>query len=691
MKHRFVVGLLFFAASTMPLLAQGGPAFDTSGNGLLKGTYYFRHIVYVISTGADSSGIAGDINEAVATYGNITFDGNGNYSIGNGTVSDSGVGQTDPLSCYIAQTVCTTGASVAGTYSISASGFGFISNPITGDKIWGLVSANNVFAGSSTETTSAFSDLFIAAFVPSPAPGNSFFQGTYTVAGFFPGGSPLTSEDAFFQLTPDGNGNLGTVTVGGYTGSGGTVTQSSPGVKYSFSNGAAVVTFPANQNAAFFLGGTANPEYFYFSPDGSFFFGGSPTGGYDMIVGVRNTSGAQNFSGLYYQAGLDQDDSELNSGFADFDGYFGSFNATGSGIILEHQRVSSIFQGAFGSTFADSFTSPITGNYTDTPAYEQYSFGGGGGVRIGQGIWPYMGISVALQAPSFSGSGVYLNPAGIVNAASFSPFTSGVSDGEMVTLFGSGLAPRTISAPANTFPLPTNLGGVQVLVNGTPAPLNYVSSGQILLNVPFATSLPCASVTVLSCFAQFQVMNGNGSSNLVTVPVNSTTPGVFTGDFGLGYGYAIDTTSGKIVTASTPVQPGDVIEAFVSGLGTVFPTVNDGAAAPSTQPLAQTTNTIAVDVGGIPATVGFAGLVPTLAGLYQVNFTVPSNATAGDNTLDISGPDSYATQALIPVGSASAGAARKPAAKARPQIRSGVTSARKPICLPGPGKTCRAQ
>ena len=43
----------------------------------------------------------------------------------------------------------------------------------------------------------------------------------------------------------------------------------------------------------------------YISPDGNFVFGGSPTS-WDFWVGVRTGTGTPNFSGLYYQAGIDE-------------------------------------------------------------------------------------------------------------------------------------------------------------------------------------------------------------------------------------------------------------------------------------------------------------------------------------------------------------------------------------------------
>ena len=80
----------------------------------------------------------------------------------------------------------------------------------------------------------------------------------------------------------------------------------------------------------------------------------------------------------------------------------------------------------------------------------------------------------------------------------------------------------------------------------------------------------------------------------------------------------------------------------------------------------QTTNLIDVYIGGVLATTSYVGLAPQLAGLYQINVTIPSGLTAGDNSLEIVGPDSDAAEALVPVGSAltsSASSAPQPAVR----------------------------
>ncbi len=693
MNKTSILPLIILVTAALPLAAQT-PVFDTSGNGRLNGAYYFRQVLYGVSDTADEYGITGDISDAISLYGNITFDGNGNYSITNGFVADAANSvANDPLSCYLAESLCpaTQSQPVAGTYSISASGYGFLLNQITGDSIYGTVAANGVFSGSSTETTSAYSDLFIASPVPSPALTN--FSGTYNAVGFTSGG------DFAFQMSPNGSGNIGTVNISGYLETAGAQDQSS-NVTYRFSNSAGVLVFPTNNNAPFISG----QEFIYFSPDGQFFFGGSDSG-FDMIMGVTNATsdasfGACNNGGgtscLFDVAGIDQNLSDVSSGYADLDSYYGSINTTNSGAIIGHERLSDLVfeESTYGFVFSDTFPYPATGAYTDTTQGFSYWVGDGGTVRIGEGTAPFLGITLAVQAPAFNPTTpVYINPTGIVNAASFAPFTAGVANGEFISIFGTNLAPSTVVA--STVPYPTQLNNVQVMINNVPAPLYYVSSGQISAIVPSGDPYS---------LAQIQVINNGTASNIVTTafgapgstPTTVATPGVYNYPPASGFAAAVNTNTGTIVTQSNPANPGDTIEVFLSGLGTVYPTVPDGA-APPVSPLSYTVNTVMADVDGTTATVVFAGLAPTLAGLYQVNVTIPTSTTAGlhfldfgvSNPSDTSNPfnlEAYTQQVLIPVGG---GAAARPAEvaphrQAKPHGHAGAT--RKPLCV----WTCRA-
>ena len=78
-----VLSALAFA----PSLEAQAPTFDNSGNHFLNGNYYFRQVIYEITSTADTQGIYGDIGGAITVYGNISFDGNGNYTIPGGSSS----------------------------------------------------------------------------------------------------------------------------------------------------------------------------------------------------------------------------------------------------------------------------------------------------------------------------------------------------------------------------------------------------------------------------------------------------------------------------------------------------------------------------------------------------------------------------------------------------------------------------
>ena len=73
-----------------------------------------------------------------------------------------------------------------------------------------------------------------------------------------------------------------------------------------------------------------------------------------MIVGVRSRGIAPAYGGLYYQAGVTQDESQLGNGFAELNTYYGAFKAN-AGLLLVQQRMLSLFQNnPLDSTYSDS-------------------------------------------------------------------------------------------------------------------------------------------------------------------------------------------------------------------------------------------------------------------------------------------------------------------------------------------------
>ncbi len=110
---------------------------------------------------------------------------------------------------------------------------------------------------------------------------------------------------------------------------------------------------------------------------------------------------------------------------------------------------------------------------------------------------------------------------GVTNAASYA--TGAVSPGELVTIFGTAVGPAT-PASATTDPatgkLATTIGGVQVLFNGTAAPMIYASSTQVSAVVPYEIA-PVASPSVWIKYA-------GQTSNAYQLTSTTTAPGLFT-------------------------------------------------------------------------------------------------------------------------------------------------------------------
>ena len=595
---------------------------------MLSGTYYFRQVYYVLE---DSSG---DLSEAVSIYGNVSFDGNGNYSIttaSNAVIYDSAQG----IAAF----------TTTGTYAIAASGYGYITSPYaSGDLVYGLVSANGVFVGSSTDNSYGYNDMLIAAPLASPQPTASSFTGSWTGAVFdLSSGSTVSALGLLFSMNPDGNGNLNLSSIAGYAGTSTQLyTQTATGVRYTFSNGAAVATFPLNGTLM------SGQKYFYFSKDGNFMFGGSPATSqtpFDMIVAVKTTSSSPSLSGLYYQAGFDDFSGDLDS-------YFGAFNVIGGAspqTYLDHQRVND-YAGSEVYDYTYNGTIALSGDTYNNGA-TRFIVGAGGSVLITEGIGPSLGLSVALQAPTITPAGtVFIDPTRVQNSASNAPFTAGIAPGELLTLYGTNLA-RSTQVAGIPFPT-TGLGGVQVTIGGLPAAIYYVSASQISAIVPYGIT------SVAPCYcADIQVNNNGTLSNVVSEYIGLTAPGVFTQtENGLGYGEIEHlgigntvATPGSVVTDANPAIEGESLSTYLTGLGAVSPSVADGAPGPSGT-FSETTNTIAVDFSGVTGTNDFAGLAPTYSGLYQLNVTIPATGiTVGPNYLDIQGPDSYMQYLLLPI------------------------------------------
>ena len=615
-----------------------GQTFDTSNNAALTGDYFVRE---VLITGQNTDGT---IASAKSAIGLATFDGKGGYRF-----------------------TGSNGVAITGVYGVGTNGLLYVQSiaDSTQNAYGGLAAIGpSAFVASATEGTTA--DLIVA--IPAGVSAtNASLKGNYS-AGYvsFPGNTVAMVREASVNLTADGSGNLSSVAVSGAALNlgGTTVSQTITGGTYTLSGEGIGTVNLGSASTTQLLSGSMN---LYLSSDGNLFIAGTP-GGTDLIVGVKGlTATATNvtWNNLYFTGAFEDAVTNGQKPVHAIDAFYGSWNANGAGVSITHDRFQSLAapQQVFDFTFDSNWSVGPAGTATPSGAPYNIVLGASGQAFIGTGNNGLFSLLVGFAAPKFTGAGVYLNPLGVVNAASFAPITNPIAPGELIALFGTGLS--TGNASASALPLPTTLGGVQVTINGRAAPLVYVTPGQIVAQVPRAIT-PANQVPN----ATIQVINNNVKSNPVTVYTNYTSPGIFAyGGNGVGFA-AAQRQDFTVITASNAAKIGETIVLYASGLGAVSPTVGDGAAAPSTVPLAATIDKDIVYLGAPQkGNVAFNGLTPGLAGLYQLNTTILPGTPTGIVLADISTPDAYTSQTTIAVAGASANAVRPQGLLERPAAR----------------------
>jgi uncharacterized protein (TIGR03437 family) len=285
----------------------------------------------------------------------------------------------------------------------------------------------------------------------------------------------------------------------------------------------------------------------------------------------------------------------------------------------------------FGTAYAADFHDITTGNNDITITCTRFERGctsGSVGFSAGPGYDQVTGIGsvnadAVLTGWTSSGS---TSPGGgqttsstptisaVLNAASFQ---QGFAPGELVSVFGSGLAPA--AQGASNVPLPSQMQGVTAMVtqgsNNLTAYLDYVSASQINLQIPYELAPGTATLTI----------NNNGSTVSTTFPVVAAAPGIFT-----------DANDAPV--PNTSASAGQTVTLFITGAGAVTPTQRDGVAPPANTPIGNLpvpTQSVTVTIGGLGGVPGltapttFVGIPEALVGVVQINYTVPANAPLG--------------------------------------------------------------
>jgi uncharacterized protein (TIGR03437 family) len=229
--------------------------------------------------------------------------------------------------------------------------------------------------------------------------------------------------------------------------------------------------------------------------------------------------------------------------------------------------------------------------------------------------------AMAQSNPPVIGAG------GIVNTAG-SPTVPAVAPGSLVSIFGTNLA--SSMASSDTVPLSATVNSVSVTFNNTPAPVQFVSSGQVNVEAPWGLQ----TSDLQGGPAQVVVTTNGVASAAASIQVLKSAPALFT----LGGQAIAINPDGSLAApagsfpgiATRPAKIGDSngLIILATGLGSVDAAIGDGANS-----VDQTRNTLVkptVLIGGVAAQLVFSGLSPQFPGINQLNVVISSGTPVGN-------------------------------------------------------------
>ncbi|MDX2032380.1 MAG: hypothetical protein SF339_17020 [Blastocatellia bacterium] len=206
-------------------------------------------------------------------------------------------------------------------------------------------------------------------------------------------------------------------------------------------------------------------------------------------------------------------------------------------------------------------------------------------------------------------------PVAAVSAASFA--ADALAPEAIGAAFGTGLATATLIATAT--PLPTDLAGTRVRVNGVLAPLFFVAPTQVNFLVPAG---------VQSGSAVLEILAGDNVLSRGTINLASAAASLFTANAsGAGAPAAVATKDGVSFTnvgnpdgTANPLDAGDYLVLFGTGFRKAA------------------LSSVRIAIGGREAPALFAGAQGGLAGLDQINTQIPAGLSgAVDLVVTING------------------------------------------------------
>lgn len=230
--------------------------------------------------------------------------------------------------------------------------------------------------------------------------------------------------------------------------------------------------------------------------------------------------------------------------------------------------------------------------------------------------------------------------AAVVSAGAYGALPT-FAAGSWIEIYGSNFSSDTwqwSGIDFNGSNAPTNLAGVSVSIDGVPAYVWFLSSGQVNALAPADAATGNVKVTLTNCSntsAPFTAQKAALAPGLLAPPgflVN-----------GKQYLVALNSDGTYVATAgsipgvtSHPAKPKDLLVFYGIGFGDATDNSDGSTIPPGTIAggLNSLVNPVTINFGSTAANIIYAGLSPGFVGLYQFDVTVPSVAN-GDSQINV--------------------------------------------------------
>jgi len=290
------------------------------------------------------------------------------------------------------------------------------------------------------------------------------------------------------------------------------------------------------------------------------------------------------------------------------------FGPGGAGVFAGQTHAPSLPVAPGGFTRGSGFVGAVDPSTFAITALTTFPFG-----MTGAGLALAAGNTFVISGPSnvaafvktdggAAAPGLYA-----VTSAAGDAATGQIAPSEIIALYGAGIGPAApASADFSSGQAPTQLGGIQVLMDGAPVPLLYAQNDQVNAIVPFGLANSTTHIVV---------RNNGTESNGAVFGVVPAQPDAFR--YNAKQWAAVLNQDGTVNSANNHAALGSVVAVYATGFGAMQPPPTDGQII--TGALPSLTLPVKVLYNGQPLEVTYAGPAPMLvAGAIQVNFRLPA-------------------------------------------------------------------